>query len=202
LRLEAEQGKLVVELARQRMEAFVRQGDRSLIPRAESWLNERRGAFVTLNVLAEQQLSLRGCVGFPYPVKSLGEAVQEAAIVAASEDPRFPPVQKDELQSIVVEVSVLTNPELIEVPRRLEMPSMVKVGEDGLIVSNSVSSGLLLPQVAVENGMGPEDFLSHACMKAGLTPDSWLDPATKVQRFQAEVFAERSPRGEVFRVPL
>ncbi len=189
-------------LARQTVDAFVRLGDRKLLPKTEGWLSEKRGVFVTLNLTSGGQGRLRGCIGFPYPSKSLSEALQAAAIAAASEDPRFPPVQEGELESIVVEVSLLTAPELLEVGKRQEMPLMVRVGEDGLIVSNSFTSGLLLPQVAVEHGMGPEEFLSQACMKAGLTPDSWLDPGTNVLRFQAEVFAEKSPRGEVARVAL
>jgi hypothetical protein len=68
------------------------------------------------------------------------------------------------------------------------------------MVSRSYASGLLLPQVASEFGMGQVEFLSQTCIKAGLPPDAWLDTATRVQVFQAEIFAEKKPRGEVVRV--
>jgi len=160
---------------------------------------EARGVFVTLNTTTPAGNSLRGCIGFPYPVKRLGDAIREAAVAAASEDPRFPPVGKGELDSIIVEVSVLTLPRDLDSPRR-EMPLRVRIGTDGLMISRSYASGLLLPQVATEFEMDPVEFLSQACIKAGLPPGAWLDPATRVQVFQAEIFAEKKPRGEVVRV--
>jgi uncharacterized protein (TIGR00296 family) len=68
------------------------------------------------------------------------------------------------------------------------------------MISRSYASGLLLPQVATEFGMDQVEFLSQACIKAGLPPGAWLDPATRVQVFQAEIFAETRPRGEVVRM--
>lgn len=190
-----------MELARSTLDSFVRTGKFQ----RESWksgpLSEKRGVFVTLNLAAEGEELLRGCIGYTEPIKPLGEAIQEVTVFA-SEDPRFPPVRQEELDRLVVEVSVLTVPELVEVRRRQELPSHVRVGSDGLIVSNSFTTGLLLPQVAVENGWGPEDFLSRTCEKAGLTADAWLDEDTRVQRFQAEIFSEQVPRGPIIRRPL
>jgi len=154
---------------------------------------------VTLNSASKVGNNLRGCVGFPYPIKRLSDAIQEAAVAAASEDPRFPPVGEEELDSILVEVSILTPPQDLTVPR-LEIPSHLRVGHDGLIISNSYTSGLLLPQVATEFGMDQAEFLSQACMKAGLPPDAWLDPTTRIQIFQAEIFSEKKPGGEVAKV--
>jgi len=169
------------------------------VPRASGVFAELRGVFVTLNLL-EGEEKLRGCIGFPYPTYPLGRAIREATVAAASEDPRFPPVAKSELESIVVEVSVLTPPSELLAEDRRTLPSKVRVGTDGLIVSDAFTSGLLLPQVATEFGLDSTDFLSQTCLKAGLPPDAWLDNTTKVQVFQAEIFAEASPRGEVSRV--
>jgi hypothetical protein len=197
--LSQEDGKVLVELARSAIEAHVR-GEKL---RKSSWssgfLSEERGVFVTLNTVEQGPGRLRGCIGFPYPVRKLGEALQEAAIAAASEDPRFPPVRPGELGSIVVEVSVLTPPRPLEAKRRADVQNMVRIGKDGLIVSRSYTSGLLLPQVATEFGFDQQEFLSQACLKAGLMPDAWLDQETKLHVFQAEVFTEKSPRGEVVR---
>lgn len=187
----------MVRLARRTVDDFVRGDD---IGRSgggnEPFLREVRGAFVTLK---NGDGSLRGCIGFPYPVKELGEAVVEASISAAAYDPRFPKVEPTELDGLLVEVSALTKPEKVECPSPKELPKHVRIGVDGLIVSNALTSGLLLPQVATEYKLSPEDFLSDTCLKAGLRADSWLTDRITVQRFQAEVFSETSPRGKVKR---
>ena len=197
--MSIDEGRTAVRLAREAVEAHV-DGTND----AHSASNSRpfpdlRGVFVTINLAEPSEHRLRGCVGFPFPIKKLGDAIWEAAVAAASEDPRFPPVTSDELGSIVFEVSILTQPRDLE-GSRLELPSRVTLGEDGLMVSYSSFSGLLLPQVATEFGMDQEEFLSQACVKAGLLPDAWLDSKTRVQTFQAEVFAESSPRGGVVRL--
>jgi len=189
-------------MARSTLDSFVETGKYRKGTPVEAYLAEERGVFVTLNSVEGGVSMLRGCIGFPYPVKPLGEAVQEATVFAASDDPRFTPVKAEELEGIVVEVSVLTLPVELAVKKRKDMPSKVKVGEDGLMISTALAGGLLLPQVATEQGWGAEEFLNQACMKAGLSPDSWLLPSTKVEVFQADIFAERTPRGEVEQVAL
>ena len=195
--LTKEQGEELVRLARSTVDAFVRGED---IANPEAWtepfLREARGTFVTLKELDGE---LRGCIGFPYPVKQLGEAVVEAAISASAYDPRFPKVEPRELDGLLVEVSALTKPEGVQYGSPKELPKQVRIGVDGLIVSTPRTSGLLLPQVATEYHLSAEDFLSQACLKAGLPADAWLTDKIIVQRFQAEVFSETSPRGKVKR---
>ena len=125
----------------------------------------------------------------------------ESAVGAAWRDPRFPKVVAGELDELLVEVSALTQPELIK-SEPIDLPQQVRVGTDGLIVSHPGKSGLLLPQVASEMKLRPQEFLSLTCQKAGLFPDSWLTGNVEVQRFQAEVFAEASPRGPVLHPPF
>ena len=197
--LTPEEGREAVTLARHSLEAHVRGETMPPVPGTSGVFGELRGVFVTLNLL-EGEEKLRGCIGFPYPTYPLGRAIREATAAAASEDPRFPPVAPGELESIVVEVSVLTPPSEIAAKDRRTLPSKVRVGTDGLIVSNAFTSGLLLPQVATEFGLDATDFLSQTCLKAGLPPDAWLDNDTKVQVFQAEIFAEAKPHGEVSKV--
>src|SRR5271170_4401119 len=164
-----------------------------------SVFDEPRGVFVTLR--RHPGGSLRGCIGFPLPVLPLRQALQEAAVSAATEDPRFPPVRAPELANLTVEVSVLTVPVPLRATRPEEMIREVRVGRDGLIVNGFGASGLLLPQVAPEQGWSSEELLEGTCEKAGLPPGAWRDPKVKVRRFEAEVFGERSPAGVVARTP-
>jgi hypothetical protein len=194
--LSLDDGKTAVRIARETLDAHV--SGKQVKP--GSWtggtFSEHRGVFVTINLASSGPEKLRGCIGFPYPIKPLGRAIQEATIAASSEDPRFPPVTPEELDSVVLEVSILTQPKAIKASRPQDLPSMVRIGVDGLIVSRRGYSGLLLPQVATEYAMDQSEFLSQTCMKAGLLPDSWLDKDTEVQTFQAEIFGEKNPRGE------
>ena len=190
-----EQGLELVLMARNALEEFAR-NDRVTIPDRwdNDYLNEKRGVFVTLK---KTDGSLRGCVGFPFPTKPLGAATIEATVAASAKDPRFPRVEGIEVPNLSVEVSVLTQPQVISVSKPTEYPGSVRVGEDGLIISSGNYNGLLLPQVATEFGLGPEDFLSETCVKAGLMPDAWLSGRVVVQKFQTEIFSEEAPSEEV-----
>lgn len=198
--LTLEQGAKLVRLARETLVSFVTKGVFQQRKENEQFMLEKRGTFVTLNRLFEGKKELRGCIGYPYPVKPLYIAVQELTVASASKDPRFRPVSKEELSSIVVEVSILTLPEEIKVARRIDIAKEIRVGVDGLIITKGPYSGLLLPQVATEFGMDAETFLSEACMKAGLPPDSWLLGDVSVSRFQAEIFAEEEPGGKIVKL--
>ena len=158
---------------------------------------EPRGVFVTLK--HHPSGDLRGCIGYPLPVFPLGEAIPRAALAAAVDDPRFPPVRSGELDRLTVEVSVLTVPEPIRAARPDDLVRAVVVGRDGLIVEGLGSSGLLLPQVAPEQGWTSEELLEGTCEKAGLPPGAWRDLRVTVKRFEAEIFAERAPNGPVER---
>ena len=155
---------------------------------------EKRGVFVTLNKISESK-ELRGCIGRPYPVMPLGEAIIASAVNAALEDPRFDPVDKKELNDIVIEVTVLTVPEPIKAKPR-DIPEEIVIGRDGLIVATDSSQGLLLPQVAVEHSFDAVEFLCQTSMKAGLMPDAWLTGA-KVYSFEGQIFEELEPGGEI-----
>ncbi|MCS7252664.1 MAG: AmmeMemoRadiSam system protein A [Armatimonadota bacterium] len=148
----------------------------------EAELLEHRGAFVTLRRRSDG--SLRGCIGYPYPIKPLWEAVRDAAISAALHDPRFPPVAKKELDELSLEISVLSPME------QVKDVSEIKVGRDGLVVRKGAFAGLLLPQVAVEYNWDRDEFLSHTCIKAGLPPDAWRKGDVEILRFTAEVFGD------------
>jgi len=198
--LTFEEGKFLVKLARRAVENYLKNGKISNLPtNVSSKLKERCGVFVTINKVDHEKKELRGCIGFPYPTTLLVQAVIESAISSATQDPRFPPLLPDELSHVVFEVSVLTPPQQVEVQNPEEYCSEIKVGRDGLIVERNFSKGLLLPQVPVEWKWDEETFLCQCCMKAGLPPDSWLLDGTKVYTFQAIIFEEKSPNGNITR---
>lgn len=143
--------------------------------------DERRGAFVTLRVKATGDL--RGCIGLVEPREPLREAVRRAAIGAAFHDPRFPPVQPRELPALAIDVSVLG-------PLQPSAPEAVVVGRHGVLVRKGARSGLLLPQVAVEQGWDRETLLEQACRKAGLPQDSWSEPGCALFVFETTSYSE------------
>jgi uncharacterized protein len=148
-------------------------------------LTQLRGCFVTLHKNGQ----LRGCIGFPKPIMPLYEQIIEASKAAAFEDPRFSQVTKNELKEVVIEISILTRPELIKVKDSNEYLQNIDIGKDGLIIQGE-NSGLLLPQVATEYKFDQKQFLECVSEKAGLNKDAWKDLNNKIYKFKAEIFSE------------
>ncbi len=193
--MDDSEGEQAVRIARQFVEAEAR-GIRTLSVRMPDSFAENRGVFVSLH--GHGTHLLRGCIGIPEPVYPLSKAIEEAAR-SVCHDPRFPPLDEEETDHVVVEVSILTPPEEIVIDDRRQLPQKVAVGRDGLIAERGPFRGLLLPQVPVEWGWDAEEFLGQTCMKAGMSPDCWLDKRSKFYKFQGEIFSEQEPRGEVKR---
>ena len=201
--LTQEEGEALVRLARVAVASYLRTGKRIEVPEhIEEKLLEKCGVFVTINSIENAKRELRGCIGLPYPTTPLAQAVIEAAISAATEDPRFPTLREKELDNVTFELSILTSPELVETKNPTEYSRKIKVGQDGLIVERGIFKGLLLPQVAVEWKWDCEEFLCQCCIKAGLPPDNWLVRDTKIYKFQAIIFEEEEPNREIRRKTL
>lgn len=180
--LTEEEGVMALRLARGAIEYVIAKKPKPAL-KLPSVFGEKRGVFVTLTRSGE----LRGCIGLPYPVMPLSQAIEHAATAAATEDPRFPPVGKEELPRIAVEVTTLTVPvPLNGAPE--DRPDQVVVGRHGLIVRGMGTSGLLLPQVATEYGWDAKTFLDHTCMKAGLPNRCWTYPTVEVLTFEGQIF--------------
>ena len=194
-KLSLDEGRFLVKLARRSIEEYLR-GREPEVPKPPSEkLGEKRGVFVTLSTYPGK--GLRGCIGFPLPTNPLVEATVRAAVSSATQDPRFPPVRLEEMDEIIVEVSVLTPPEEISYSDPRELPKKIVIGRDGLIIQAGGFSGLLLPQVPVEYNWSPEEYLMHLCLKAGLPSTYWLTGKAKLMRFTAQIFVEKEPRGEI-----
>lgn len=183
--LTPEEGAAALALARQALEAAVR-NERFSLPSLPPVFREKRGVFVTLTEGGE----LRGCIGLPYPVMPLAQALQEAAASAALQDPRFPPVEPEDLPRIHVEVTVLSVPAPVSGPPE-GREVCIQVGTHGLIARGLGRSGLLLPQVATEYCWSACEFLDHTCVKAGLPPGSWRSPKVEVLTFEGQIFHEQ-----------
>jgi len=177
---KAEQEELL-KIARQAVESIVRQKKVLEISHCEyEALKQDRGAFVTLRKHGQ----LRGCIGYTAPIQPLYLTVRDAAISAAERDPRFRPVQEDELDELSYEISVLSP------MRHVRDINEIVIGKHGLVVKKGYSEGLLLPQVAPEQGWDCIEFLEHTCRKAGLPPEAWKDEDTDIFCFTAFVFGE------------
>jgi uncharacterized protein (TIGR00296 family) len=182
--LNKDEGEMAVRLARGAIEYSIAKKPKPALLLTPVF-GDKRGIFVTLTKAGE----LRGCIGFPYPVMPLGDAIEDAAVAAATGDPRFPPVRKEELPSIRLEVTILTVP-IPVVSESGKRPEKVEVGRHGLIVRGRGTSGLLLPQVATEYGWDSTTFLDHTCIKAGLPERCWTYTNVEVLTFEGQIFTE------------
>lgn len=143
-------------------------------------LKSKAGAFVTLTI----EGNLRGCIGYIISEKKLFDTICDAAVQAALHDPRFPPLSREELKQVHIEISVLSE------PFAMKSYDEIELGRHGLIVDEDGMRGLLLPQVPIEHGMTKEEFLSALCRKAGLPRDLWREKTLNISMFTANVFEE------------
>jgi len=141
--------------------------------------SQPRDVFVTLT----QEGRLRGCLGTWKAGGTLLQNLSRAARGAACDDPRFDPLGAHEVAGVAIEVTVLDPPEVIDGPGGLT------IGRHGVSVTHRSGRGLLLPQVAIEHGLGPEEFVRLVCRKAGLPPEAWRQGAI-LEAFSARVFSE------------
>jgi len=146
---------------------------------------KRLGTFVTINIGG----NLRGCIGHIIPREPLIEGIQENAINAAFRDPRFPPLTREEFDRIEIEISILTSPEELSYSDHRDLLNKLRPGIDGLIIKKGPYEATFLPQVW-EQLPGKEEFLSHLCLKAGLSADSWKTEKLQVSTYQVQAFEE------------
>ena len=201
-KFSVEEGKMLINFARENIEHYLKNHKRIGVPEEiKQKFANKYGSFVTLNKFNVGGNPLRGCIGYIEPTYSLYDVIHRVSISSAIEDPRFPSVTLEEMDDIVIEISILTPPKQIEVNDPKEYLEKIVIGRDGLIAEKGMRRGLLLPQVPVDHDRNwdVETFLSHTCQKAWLPQDAWKDLDTKIYSFQAILFEEKTPRGEVER---
>lgn len=180
-RLSPEERKKLLEVARATIADKLQSGQVVNQPATSQALSMPCGAFVSLH----KRGALRGCIGTFVGRRPLVNTVQEMALSASLNDPRFPPLSEDELKDIDIEISVLSP------LREIKDVSEIEVGRHGIYITRGYLSGVLLPQVATEYGWDRDTFLEHTCLKAGLPPDAWKQEDTKIEIFDAQVFGEK-----------
>lgn len=188
--LTEEQGQILVRLARTTIAARLGLPDviSKKIPAnelADPTFQEQHGTFVTLKIRNQ----LRGCMGCLTPSETILEGIRRNAINAAFNDPRFPPLTGTELEQAEIEVSILTNPQDLEYSDGKDLLTKLRPNIDGAIISKDMARATFLPQVW-EQLPRTEDFLTHLCRKAGLSPDAWKEGEMDVSIYQVQYFHE------------
>ncbi len=178
--LRPELQKKLIHIARETIENYIRSRTTSEFSVEEPELLEKCGAFVTIRSHGQ----LRGCIGHVEGIKPLYQTIIDMAIATSTEDPRFSPVTEQELDSLEIEISVMSP------LRKIDDPEEVEVGKHGILMRRGFRSGLLLPQVATEHNWDRQTFLEHTCRKALLPDTAWQDPETDIYIFSAQVFHE------------
>lgn len=179
--LTDQQKNKLLKISRDTITEYVSTGNTRPIKETDPVLNQIMGAFVTLHKAGQ----LRGCIGNIIGNRPLYLTVQDMAIASSSEDPRFAPVNKNELNQIDIEISVLSP------LKKISNPDEIVLGKHGVLVKDGLRSGVYLPQVAAETGWTKEQFMDSLCQdKAGMKPDAWKTGKCEIYVFSAEVFGE------------
>lgn len=185
-KLSKDNGSVLIELARRSVESVFDGNTISVSDSIKEQFSENNGVFVTIHKFGK----LRGCIGYPKSSIPIHETILSAAKSAAFQDPRFRPLNEDELSKVDFEVSILSSPEEIDVKSETDIKSNIKIGKHGLIVKCDDFSSLVLPHVPVEYGWNSKEFLRHALNKAGLNEDAWKEPESTIYTFKAKIFKE------------
>jgi AmmeMemoRadiSam system protein A len=143
------------------------------------------GIFVTLKINNQ----LRGCIGNLRPDQSIRDGVRDHAVNAALNDPRFPPLTRDELESVQLEISILTEPLKLEYKGGDDLLARLIPRVDGVLIRKGIHSSTFLPQVW-DQLPDKKDFLRHLCLKAGLPMDEWKKGELLVYTYRVQDFED------------
>lgn len=192
-----EQGRELVLGARQVVESVTSSPrfSKRIIEEQLYRFNQRHGVFVAIEFYPTK--AIRGLMGFTHAIAPMNQLLVDAALAAATEDPRFVSVTKHELESIIIEVSILSEPVQVRGKTLKDLKKQIKAGRDGLIIQYGYRGGLLLPIVALEEKWDTGTFLDNLCIKAGLAKHTWRVHDVTLYKFTTQVFHELEPRGDI-----
>jgi hypothetical protein len=189
--LTSPQGQALVQLARQSIGEYLaiqgcaQKKEALLQTLTDDVFFSNRGTFVTLKMNG----SLRGCIGSLVGTQSLLQGVQENAVNAAMRDPRFPTLSSDEFDHIQIEISLLSQPQPLIYSDSEDLINKLRIHVDGVILKKGTAQATFLPQVW-EQLPRPEEFLSHLCLKAGLSSSTWKKENLEILTYQVQYFEE------------
>ncbi|OYT43186.1 MAG: AMMECR1 domain-containing protein [Candidatus Aenigmarchaeota archaeon ex4484_56] len=200
-KLSLEEGRYLVKFARSSIKFFLKNLIPPKAPIKSPYpnLNEKRGVFCTLYTYPK--MMLRGCIGVVMPDKFLIESVIDAGC-SATQDPRFLPLKLEELDKIIIELTILSELQKISVTEPRDYLDKINIGQDGLCIKYKYNFAIFLPQVPVSQKWDVKEYLSELCKKAGLLEDSWITKHVKIYKFQAQIFSESEPDGIVYEKKL
>lgn len=185
LNLNEDQKQELLDIARKTLEESFDGGSYFIDKQTYDRFRVKQGVFVTL----KKNGDLRGCIGYIEPHLSLYDAVQKNTINAAYRDSRFEPVSKEELDDILIEISILSVPRLMKEKTASKRFMALKPGVDGLILEKGMQTATFLPQVW-DHLPDKTEFLEHLCQKVGLSNDCWKDEDVQWYTYQADHFQE------------
>ena len=193
VRFSEQQGRILILLARRAiLQKFGIELKKSQLTAMKDGLiddsfQSNRGTFVTLTI----ENNLRGCIGNLTAKESILKSIEENAGHAAFHDHRFSPLKKNELDQIRIEISILTEPEPLSYNDASDLIAILKEKKCGVIIKKGSASATFLPQVW-EQIPDPEEFLSHLCLKAGLTASAWQSENLDIMIYEVQCFMESS----------
>lgn len=185
LSIQEVEKKILLSLARKSIEHYLTTSEKYFpivekitLEKNNSNLLASRGTFVTLT----KNGALRGCIGSILPRQPIYQDVVDNAVAAATRDPRFQPLKKEELKDIKIEVSILDYPQQLIVKNNKEAVKLLTPGV-GVILYYKNNQSTFLPDVWKELKK-PEEFLKHLCKKQNAPPDCWKDPSTYIYTYR------------------
>jgi len=185
-------GQALVKLARQtimkRLGLKISGKESDLVAAAfkDDALKARCGTFVTLKIAGH----LRGCIGSLAAEESIVDGVKRNAVNAAFHDPRFSPLTVEEIEDVDIEISILTEPQPLGYTNGADLISKLRVNIDGVILKKGLAGATFLPQVWEQLPL-PKKFLSHLCVKAGLSANAWENTKLEISTYQVQYFEEK-----------
>jgi uncharacterized protein (TIGR00296 family) len=203
--LQNYEGELLVRLARKAFNTALEFRNPQIPTELPNSLREKRGVFVRIGRSPDFQWNSEtetlACLGYATSSRELIETTIDSAVACAVRIVRLPSFEISQLRNLLLEISVLTSPQLMMVASPAEYVKIIEPGVEGLIVEYGLATGLILPQVTAEKNYDEIALLGECCMKAGLPSDSWLKlSGIRIYRFQAEVFRETGPDGNAVKV--
>ncbi len=188
-----EHGELAVKFARAAIDAEVK--GCADFPLLTEVFEEPCGVVVSLSTFPDG--CDRGSVGYPEAVYPLSYSLENASM-GVCHDLKFSDLEECELENVCVQVTFLTEPVLLDVPKN-KVHEQIEIGRHGLMLISGKDRAVLLPNSPIEWNWDIDEYLKHLSIKAGLPKDGWKFYDTQLFVFETVSFKEKEPHGNIIR---